>query len=101
MSKHNHKHSSGGTSAVAEDAAALLAATAGVQEKSVEEARDRLAAALESARDTVLRVRDRAIEKAKATDVAVRENPYQAIAICLGIGALLGYIVGRRGRNND
>lgn len=101
MSKHNHKHSSGDTSTVAEDASALLAATAGVQEKTIEEARDRLAAALESARGAVLRVRDKAVEKAKATDAAVRENPYQAIAICLGIGALLGYIVGRRGRNSD
>ena len=31
----------------------------------------------------------------------VRENPYQAIAIALGVGAVIGYLAARRGSRND
>mgnify|MGYP001555063702 CR=1 FL=1 len=34
---------------------------------------------------------------AKATDEAIRENPYQALAIAAGAGLLLGLLLGRRG----
>jgi ElaB/YqjD/DUF883 family membrane-anchored ribosome-binding protein len=101
MSKHNHdKRGGSDTATVAEDARALLAATAGVHEEKVEEARDRLAAALGTAKEAVLRVRDKAVERAKAADQAVRERPYHALVISLGIGALFGYIIGRR-RDRD
>lgn len=33
---------------------------------------------------------------AKCTDEAIRANPYQSIAIALGVGLLLGVLVGRR-----
>ena len=39
---------------------------------------------------------------ARVADQAVRENPYQAVAIGVGVGLLAGYLLGRRGsRNND
>jgi ElaB/YqjD/DUF883 family membrane-anchored ribosome-binding protein len=42
------------------------------------------------------------VEGAKAADEAVHEHPYQAIAIGVAIGALIGYFVARRcSRNND
>ncbi|HZQ45616.1 MAG TPA: DUF883 family protein [Verrucomicrobiae bacterium] len=81
---------------LAEDARALMAATADVAGEKVGDARKRLAAALESAKDVAGRVRDKAIEGAKAADEAVREHPYQAIAIGVGVGAILGYLIGRR-----
>ena len=81
---------------LAEDARALMAATADVAGEKVGEARKRLAAALESAKEVAGRVRDRAIEGAKAADEAVREHPYQAIAIGVGVGLILGYFLGRR-----
>ena len=85
---------------LAEDARALMAATADVAGEKVGEARKRLAAALESGKEIYGRVRDRAVEGAKATDQAVRENPYQAIAIGVGVGALLGYLLARRCSRN-
>ena len=81
---------------LAEDARALMTATADVAGEKVGEARKRLAAALESAKEIAGNVRDKAVEGAKAADVVVRENPYQAIAIGVGVGALVGYLIARR-----
>jgi ElaB/YqjD/DUF883 family membrane-anchored ribosome-binding protein len=41
-------------------------------------------------------VRDKAVAGAKVADQTVRENPYQAIAIGVGVGAVMGYLVARR-----
>jgi ElaB/YqjD/DUF883 family membrane-anchored ribosome-binding protein len=78
---------------LAEDARALMAATADVAGEKVAEARKRLASALASARD-------KAVRGAKAVDEAVHEHPYQAVAIGVGVGALIGYLVARRCANN-
>ena len=87
---------------LAEDARALMAATVDVAGEKVGEARKRLAAALERGKEIAGDVRDKAVAGAKATDKAVREHPYQAIGIALGVGALLGYLVARRrSRNSD
>ena len=86
---------------IAEDARALMAATADVAGEKVGEARKRLAAALERGREIAGDVRDKAIQGAKAADEAVHEHPYQAIAIGVGIGALVGYLLGRRCHRND
>ena len=87
---------------LAEDARALMAATADVAGDKVAEARKRLAAALESGKELIGRVREKAVERAKAADQVVRENPYQTMAIAFGAGALIGYLVARRcSRNCD
>jgi len=80
---------------LAEDARALMAATADATGEKAGEARRRLAAALDSSKEMYDRVRDKTIDAAKATDQAVRENPYQAIAIALGAGAIIGFLVAR------
>jgi ElaB/YqjD/DUF883 family membrane-anchored ribosome-binding protein len=74
---------------LADDARALMTATADVAGDKVVAARERLAAALE-------RARVKAVEGAKAADQAVHEHPYQAIAIGVGVGAVLGYLISRR-----
>jgi len=81
---------------LAEDARALMAATADVAGEKVGEARQRLAAALERGKEIYGRVREKAVEGAKAADVAVHEHPYQAIGIGVGIGAILGYLIAHR-----
>ena len=86
---------------LAEDARALMAATADVAGDKVAEARKRLAAALDSGKEIFGRVREKAVEGAKATDEAVHEHPYQAIGIALGVGALIGYLVACRCSRND
>jgi ElaB/YqjD/DUF883 family membrane-anchored ribosome-binding protein len=86
---------------LAEDARALMAATADVAGDKVNEARKRLAAALENGKQIYGNLRDKAVEGAKAADKTVRENPYQAIAIALGVGALIGYLAARRCSRND
>ena len=87
---------------LADDARALMAATADVAGEKVGEARKRLAAALERGKEMYGRVREQAVEGAKAADVAVHEHPYQAIAIGVGLGALLGYLISCRcSRNGD
>lgn len=68
-------------------------------EEKVQEARNRLAAAMDAARETYGAIQDKAIQGAKATDKAIRENPYQALGIAFGVGALLGFLLSRRSRD--
>ncbi len=79
-----------------EDARALMAATADVAGEKVGEARKRLTAALERGKEVYGRVRDKAVEGARAADDAVHEHPYQAIGIAIGVGALVGYLISCR-----
>lgn len=81
---------------LAEDARAFMAATADVAGEKVGEARKRLAAALENGKEIYGRVRDKAVEGATVADQTVRENPYQAIALGVGVGALVGFLVARQ-----
>lgn len=87
---------------LAEDARALMTATADVAGEKVGEARKRLAAALDRGKEICGRVREKAVESAKVADQAVHEHPYQAMGIALGVGAILGYLIARRcSRNCD
>jgi ElaB/YqjD/DUF883 family membrane-anchored ribosome-binding protein len=89
-------------SQLAEDASALMAATADVAGEKVGEARKRLAAALNRTKEIAGQVRDKAVEGAKAADEAVHKYPYQAIAIGVGVGLLVGFFAARRcSRNTD
>ena len=77
-----------------------MTATADVAGEKVGEARKRLAVALDRGKEIYGRVREKAVEGAKATDEAVHEHPYQAIAVGVGIGALVGFLVSRRCSRN-
>jgi ElaB/YqjD/DUF883 family membrane-anchored ribosome-binding protein len=86
---------------LAEDARALMTATADVAGEKVSEARKRLAAALESGKELYGRVRDKTVEKAKVVDETVHEHPYQAMGLAFGVGVLIGVLVTRRCSRND
>src|SRR5215207_4590764 len=64
------------------------------------DARDRLNAAYSTARETIGdaydQTRRNVIAGAKQTDVAIRENPHQSVAVALGVGVLLGVVLGRK-----
>jgi ElaB/YqjD/DUF883 family membrane-anchored ribosome-binding protein len=79
-----------------EDTRALLAATADVAGEKVTAARERVANALEAAKDTYSEAQKSAVAGAKATDKVIRDHPYQSIAIAFGVGALVGLLLGRR-----
>jgi len=97
----NQTHTAGNDlGTLAEDARALMTATADVAGEKVGEARKRLAVALDRGKEIYGRVREKAVEGAKATDEAVHEHPYQAIAVGVGIGALVGFLVSRRCSRN-
>jgi ElaB/YqjD/DUF883 family membrane-anchored ribosome-binding protein len=85
---------------VAEDAEALLKATAGQAGERVAEARARAEESLRQAKlrlqDAGLEVEARARATARAADDYVHDNPWQAIGVAAGIGFLIGYLIGRR-----
>jgi ElaB/YqjD/DUF883 family membrane-anchored ribosome-binding protein len=81
---------------VLRDAEELLKATAGAGGENVKAAHGRLALALESAKATCERLKEKTVEAAKATDHVIREHPYESIGIALSVGLLIGVLVGRR-----
>ena len=99
MSK-QHQTISDSLSTLAEDARSFLSATADVTGEKVQETRKRLTIALERGKEIYGRARDKAVEGAKAADEAVHEHPYQAIAIGVGIGAIIGFLIARQCSGN-
>ena len=103
MSKHNrHGHGQHSqteqqehdVSTLAEDAQELLAATADMAGEKVVVARKRLSDSLRNVRDTI-------IENARSADKAVRDNPYKAIGVAVGVGVLVGALMARRSNSDD
>jgi len=92
----SHPTAAGDMGTLAEDARALLDATADMAGEKVASARERLHAALADTKKIAANVRANAADSAKAMDDAVRENPYQALAIGVGVGALIGFFLARR-----
>jgi ElaB/YqjD/DUF883 family membrane-anchored ribosome-binding protein len=46
-------------------------------------------------------IQDKTVQGAKATDKAIRENPYIALGCALGAGVLLGIFLARGGSDED
>lgn len=81
---------------LAEDARALMAATADMAGDQVEAARKRLAAALDSGKEMRGTIKEKAIEGVHTANEVVQENPYKAITTGIGLGAIFGYLIARR-----
>lgn len=64
----------------------------------MESLRARFSAAQEKFADVYDGAKKRVVAGAKCTDTAIRENPYQALAIAAGVGLLVGVLVGRRSK---
>ena len=85
---------------LAKDARSLITATTDVASQKFGEARQRVVETVESAKQTAGRVRDQAVDYAKAADKAMHAHPYRAVGIAVGVGAILGFLVSRRGSRN-
>ncbi len=83
-------------SCLADEARALLEATAEVADEKVTEARKRLEAVLAESKTTLARVREKAVQGARVADETVRKHPYESILAAFGIGALVGCLIARR-----
>ena len=65
---------------------------------AVDALRTRYDAAQERLSDIYEGAKTRVVAGAKCTDTAIRENPYQALAIAAGVGLLAGVLLGRRSK---
>lgn len=81
---------------VVRDGEALLEAGASHLGERGAAARERLAAAVEVAKETRRKLEQQARAGLERTDTLIRENPYQSLAAGFGVGMLLGLILSRK-----
>jgi ElaB/YqjD/DUF883 family membrane-anchored ribosome-binding protein len=77
------------------DVESALSETTGEAAEKFSELRERLRAVLAEGQSSYERVRDETVRRAKQADHFVRENPYYAVGIAAGVGALVGLLVSR------
>jgi ElaB/YqjD/DUF883 family membrane-anchored ribosome-binding protein len=87
--------------ALLHDVEAALSATTGEAAEKFTELRERLQTVLAEGQSSLERVRTEAVRRAKQADHFVRENPYYAVGIAAGVGALVGLLVSRSGQKSD
>lgn len=68
----------------------------GMVAENAQKLRDVLAVTVNHGKEMYDKVRDDVVHRAKATDDAVRMNPYKTLGIALGVGAILGYVLSCR-----
>ncbi|MEK6243193.1 MAG: DUF883 family protein [Pseudomonadota bacterium] len=85
---------------VVADAEELLRATASQAGEKVAAARERIQASLATAKVKLGEAERALLEKtkqaAKATDVYVHENPWEAVGVAAAVGLVLGILISRR-----
>lgn len=62
---------------------------------ALESLRERYGAAKEQMGELYDTAKKKVVSGAKYTDTTIRENPYQSIAVALGVGVLVGVLLGR------
>lgn len=62
--------------------------------------RDRLETAKERCGDLYEGAREKVSAGARTTDLAIRNNPYSALGLALGVGVLVGMLIGRSSRQS-
>jgi ElaB/YqjD/DUF883 family membrane-anchored ribosome-binding protein len=78
-----------------QEAEQALGNTAGEAGEKFEELRERLRAAIDHGRSTFENLRSETVRHAKQADTLIRDNPYYAIGVAAGVGALIGILVSR------
>ena len=77
---------------LADDAQALLAATADATGEKVDEARKRLKAALDNGKSMLNRIENEITFEARAAMQCVQDNPRVSIAAAVAVGTFIGCI---------
>lgn len=78
-----------------QEAEQALSHTAGDAGEKFDELRERLRAAINHGRNTFESLRAETARHAKQADTVIRDNPYYAIGVAAGVGALIGILVSR------
>ena len=82
------------------DSEDLLKATASDVSEKAKEARSRITAALERAKESCANMQEQTAATARAVakkaDTVVRAHPYESIGVAFGIGLLIGVLVTRK-----
>jgi len=82
------------------EAEKALNSLAGEADDGFDDLRSRLRTALRDNENLFHRLRDQATQHVKQADKMVRENPYYAIGIAAGIGAIVGLCLSRSCQNS-
>jgi ElaB/YqjD/DUF883 family membrane-anchored ribosome-binding protein len=88
-------HTADDLKALLHEAEQALSNTAGEAGDKFDELRERLRTALDNGKVSFERLRTEATRRAKQADQLVRDNPYYAVGIAAGVGAVIGIIVSR------
>jgi ElaB/YqjD/DUF883 family membrane-anchored ribosome-binding protein len=88
-------HTADDLKALLQEAELALGNTAGEAGDKFDDLRERLRDALADGKFSFDRLRAEATRRAKQADQIVRDNPYYAIGIAAGVGAVIGILVSR------
>jgi ElaB/YqjD/DUF883 family membrane-anchored ribosome-binding protein len=91
----SESHTADDLKALLHEAEQALSHTAGEAGDKFDELRNRLRTALDQGKYSLDHLRAEATRRAKQADQLVRENPYYAVGIAAGIGAVIGILVSR------
>jgi ElaB/YqjD/DUF883 family membrane-anchored ribosome-binding protein len=78
------------------EAEQALGSDPGEAGEKFDELRERIRQTIDDGRFSLERMRTETVRRAKQADKVVRENPYYAIGIAAGVGAIIGAIVANR-----
>ena len=73
-------------------------ATRGMCDDTMAALRERLASAQERIAGLYEETKQKVAAGARATDATIRENPYQSLAVALGVGLVVGVLLARSSR---
>lgn len=78
------------------DVQALLSLTAHIAEENVVQTRKRVIATIEKGKTALKTAGTQVCETARHADADVRNHPYRYIAIGLGVGTILAFVISRK-----
>ncbi len=78
----------------------LISATADMAEAKIDKACNQLTGMLDCGKEMYANAREQALKGTHAADVAVHTHVYQAIALGVGAGVLIGFLCATRHRCN-